>query len=309
MQEYDIITIGDMCVDLLVELGGAEPCFGQVEQWIGGYTLEMGGSACIFACQAARLGLRVAVLGRVGPDPFGDLALRRLAECGVDTRFVTVDPALKTGLGIALCRDCGDRAILTYGGSISALRPADVTDEFLRAGRHLHYASYYLQTGLLPGASALLRRARALGLTLSLDTNWDPQGSFGQGLDEALGLVDLIFPNQEEALAMARASDVAVAAAALAALGPLVAVKLGAGGALVHHGNHHLHVPVSAIVLEPVDTVGAGDCFAAGFLAAWLRGAGVETCAHVGNCCGRASTLARGGVAGQLLRSQVPELA
>ena len=141
-RNYDIITVGDMCVDLVVDLGQTEPQFGQAEQWVPDYTVEMGGSACIFACQAAKLGLRVAVVGRVGDDAFGQLAVRGLAESGVDTGHIMVDPGLKTGLGLALCRAAGDRAILTYAGSINAMYPADLTDDLLARARHLHYCSY-----------------------------------------------------------------------------------------------------------------------------------------------------------------------
>ena len=115
MVAYDVITFGDLCVDLIVSGGDIVPRFGQAEQLVGDYTLEMGGSCCIFACQAARLGLRTAVLGRVGDDGFGRLIVQRLRAYGVDTRHVAVDPAIKTGLGIALCRQ-DDRAILTYMG-------------------------------------------------------------------------------------------------------------------------------------------------------------------------------------------------
>ena len=86
---------------------------------------------------------------------------------------MAVDPALKTGLGVALCRG-DDRAILTYLGSIRALEPEDVTDEFLASARHLHHGSFFLHTGLRPAIPAIFRRARALGLSTSLDTNWDP---------------------------------------------------------------------------------------------------------------------------------------
>ena len=191
-----------MCVDLVVDLGRTEPQFGQAEQWIPDYTLEMGGSACIFACQAAKLGLRVAVVGRVGDDAFGRLSLERLGESGVDTRHVQVEPDLKTGLGLALCRATGDRAILTYAGSINAVYPDDLTDDLLRRARHLHYCSYYLQTNLLSAVPAIFRRPRALGLTISLDSNWDPEGRWEGGLAEALALSDLFLPNEQEALAI-----------------------------------------------------------------------------------------------------------
>jgi sugar/nucleoside kinase (ribokinase family) len=304
---YDIITIGDMCVDLLVDLGDALPRFGQAEQWVSGYCLEMGGSACIFACQAAKLGLRVAVLGRVGADAFGELALRRLRECGVDTRFIAVEARLQTGLGVALCRQAGDRAILTCGDSLNAVWPADVTDDFLQSGRHLHYASYYLQTNLLPAAAAICSRAKALGLTVSLDANWDPTGSWDGGLRAALAHADLFFPNEQEALAISAAADLDAALDALVALGPVVVAKRGAAGAVVAAGHERLNAAVEPVA-QPVDTVGAGDSFAAGFVAGWLRGLALAECAAIGNACGRAATLARGGLAGQLDGTAFPAL-
>ncbi len=300
MAEFDLLTIGDLCVDLIVDLGETLPSFGQAEQWVPDYFLEMGGSTAICACQAAKLGLRVAILGRVGDDPYGRLVLRRLQESGVDTRFVRVDPALKTGLGIALCKPDGDRAILTYGGSLNAVYPADVTDAFLSSGRHLHYGSYYLQTNLLPAVPAILSRARSLGLTVSLDTNWDPAQAWDGGLAAALAHVDLFLPNEQEALAISRQRTVDAALTTLLARTPIVAIKRGAAGALVGQGAQRWSVPV-APAAAVVDTVGAGDSFDAGFLAAWLDGRPLPECAELGNRCGRAVTQARGGLQGQLV--------
>jgi ribokinase len=295
---YDVITIGDMCVDLIVEMGDAMPLFGQVEQWVPDYFLEMGGSTCIFACQAAKLGLRTAILGRVGDDAYGRLVLGRLQESGVDTTHVAVDAGLKTGLGIALCRTGGDRAILTYGGSLNAVYPPDVSDAFLALGRHLHYGSYYLQTNLLADAPEILARARQLGLSVSLDTNWDPAETWDGGLREALRHTDVLFPNDQEARAIAGLGDVEEAVAALAATVPIVAAKLGSEGALVLHRSERLRVPTEPLA-HVVDTIGAGDSFDAGFVAGWLRGLPLERCAAIGNACGRATTQARGGVMGQ----------
>ncbi|MCJ7737686.1 MAG: carbohydrate kinase family protein, partial [Anaerolineae bacterium] len=208
---YDVITFGDPCVDLLMSGGDIVPRFGQVEQLVDHYTLEMGGSCCIFACQAAKLGLRVGMLGRVGDDDFGHLVLRRLEECGVDTRYVTVDPHLTTGLGIALCTE-NDRAVLTYLGSICALEPEDVRDEFLAEARHLHHGSFFLHTGLRPAVPQIFSRARALGLTTSLDPNWDPDERWNSTLLETMPLVDIFFPNEQEILRISRCASIEEAA-------------------------------------------------------------------------------------------------
>jgi sugar/nucleoside kinase (ribokinase family) len=297
-KEYDVITFGDLCVDLIVSGGDVVPRFGQVEQIVDRYELEMGGSCSIFACQAAKLGLRVGILGRVGDDDFGRLIVRRLDESGVDTSHVAVDPGLRTGLGIALCKD-GDRAILTYMGSINVLRIDDVSEAFLASARHLHYGSFFLHTGLRPHAPAIFRRARALELTTSLDTNWDPTERWNATLAEALTLVDLFMPNDQEALQVAGCGSIEQAVARLHAKGiPLVIIKQGAAGAQAYDGQQRY-----ACSVEPAspggDSVGAGDSFDAGFLAGWLRGLGVERCLEIACHCGREVAGAIGGLQGQ----------
>ncbi len=274
------------------------PRFGQVEQLVGDYTLEMGGSCCIFACQAAKLGLRVGILGRVGDDGFGRLILCRLEECGVDTRHMVVDPSLKTGLGIALCKD-DDRAILTYMGSISALGPADVSEGFLASARHLHHGSFFLHTGLRPRVPDIFRRARGLGLTTSLDTNWDPDERWDSTLAEVLPLTDILMPNEQEARYISGQADLTEAVARFHAQGvSIVAVKRGADGAGVYTERESYERAV-APAEEGGDSVGAGDSFDAGFLAGWLRGLSLAQCLDIACRCGRAVAGAMGGVAGQ----------
>jgi sugar/nucleoside kinase (ribokinase family) len=302
--QYDIITFGDMCVDLLVTGADVTPQFGQVEKLVADYTLEMGGSACIFACQAAKLGLRVGILGRVGADDFGRLIVRRLAESAVDTSRVIVDATLKTGLGIALCQD-DDRAILTYAGTLAALRPEDVTDEFLASARHLHHASYFLQAGLRPAMADIFQRAKTLGLTTSLDTNWDPDETWDVDAPNLLPYVDVLMPNEQEARYLSAQDTVTSAVAAFQAQGiPLVTVKSGADGASVYTASEVVTRRVAPA--EPGgDSVGAGDSFDAGFLAGWLRGLPLAACLDIACTCGRAVAAKIGGLAGQLTQKEI----
>jgi sugar/nucleoside kinase (ribokinase family) len=303
VKRYDVVTFGDVCVDLIVSGGDLVPRFGQAEQLVGDYALEMGGSGCIFACQAARLGLRTAVLGRVGDDAFGRLVVERLEACGVDTPYVAVDPALKTGLGIALCRR-EDRAILTYMGSISALRIADVSDALLSSARHLHYGSYYLHTGLRAHAVEILGRARTLGLTTSLDTNWDPEERWTGIVGQALPLIDVFLPNEQEALHLSGEETLDEAAARFRADGvPLVAIKRGAQGARLYAEGRTLDCAV--LPAAGGDSIGAGDSFDAGLLAAWLRDLPLERCLETACACGAAVAGAVGGLAGQLTWAEV----
>jgi ribokinase len=302
MPAFDILTFGDLCVDIVLTGPDVTPRFGQVEKLVEDYTLEMGGSCSIFACQAARLGLRTELLGKVGDDDFGRLMLRRMRECGVDTSLVAVDPTLKTGMGIALCPP-GDRAILTYMGTINVLTPADVSDELLASTRHLHHGSYFLHTGLRPGIAEIFRRARALGVTTSLDTNWDPDDRW-EGLDELLPLTDVFMPNDQEALHISRQPTLEAAAQRFLAQGVrIVTLKAGSQGARVVTREESIARPV--VPVSGGDSIGAGDSFDAGFLAGWLRGLPLERCLEIGMACGRGVASKIGGVAGQLPASAV----
>lgn len=302
---FDIVTCADLCVDLVVSGGEVVPRFGQIEQMVGAYAVEMGGSCSIFACQAAKLGLRVALVGRVGDDDFGRLILRRLAACGVETQFVAVDPTLTTGLTVALCTP-DDRAMLTYPGSIAAVRPEDLPDMLLAQARHLHHGSYFLQTGLRAAMPDIFRRARALGLTTSLDTNWDPVERW-EGVADLLPFIDIFMPNEQEARAIARAATTEAATEWLRERVPLLALKRGGDGALLTHGaatlTRTLPPPES-----PGDGIGAGDSFDAGFLAGWLRGLSLDRCLTIAAVCGRAVAGATGGLAGQPRWDEVREV-
>lgn len=300
--DYDVITCGDMCVDLIVSGRDVVPQFGQVEKLVDDYVLELGGSCCIFACQAAKLGLRMGILGKVGSDRLGELVMSRLRQCGVDTRHVVITPALKTGLGIALCPVRGgtviDRAILTYAGTIDAVRPGDVTDDLLASARHIHHGSYYLQAGLRPGIPDIFTRARQLSLTISLDTNWDPEEKWTGEIRAILPLVDVLMPNEQEAMRIAGVATLGESLPQLHRMGArLVVIKRGAGGALVSDGQQVIQQSVNPVTSG--DSIGAGDSFDAGFLAGWLRGLPLQECLRIGCICGRSVAGAVGGLQGQ----------
>lgn len=296
----DVLSLSDTCVDLIVT-GNVRPRFGQAEQILDDYAVDVGGSAPIFASQFVKLGGRAGLVGALGDDAFGRLAYERLRSIGVDLSRVALRPGLKTALGLGLSEP-DDRAMLTYVGSIDAVGPELLTPDLLRSCRHWHAASYFLLSKLRPAWPDWLRRAREAGLSTSLDTNWDPAEAW-DGVHELLPHVQVFLPNQAEAIAISGKKDVRQAGAALAAEGPLVVVKCGKDGAVAFQGSRAWEVPDPADVNTPlrvVDTTGAGDSFDAGFLRAWLLRRPIEDCLRWGMRCGRASLAAAGGIEAQL---------
>jgi sugar/nucleoside kinase (ribokinase family) len=296
--DFDLVVIGDCNPDVLVLGPDVAPVFGQAEKLVDRMSLEIGGSASITAVAAARLGLRVALVAAVGPDAAGTFMLDALAKEGVDVSAVAVRDGLATGMTVALSRG-GDRAILTALGAMDSLTAADIPAGLFGRCRHVHVSSYFLLADSLgPGLAAALAAFRAAGASTSLDTNWDPaQRWHDERLSAAIAQADLLLPNEAEALALSGSASVTAAALALMALGPQVAVKLGARGVLTGSASSELH-QVSLPPVTPVDTTGAGDCFNAGLIAGLLRGLPLPRAAALGCATGALSTGALGGTAG-----------
>ncbi len=292
----DLVIVGDCNPDVLVLGDDVTPVFGQQEKLVPSMSLVVGGSASITAVAAARLGLSVALVAAVGDDPAGQFMLDQMAREGVGADAVAVREDTPTGMTVALSSG-GDRAILTALGAVGSLTAGDVPAALLGRARHVHISSYFLlEDSLGPGLAAVMATAQAAGATVSLDTNWDPSGRWGRGdgrLAAALAQVDLLLPNEAEAVRLSGQPDLAAAVPVLTAAGSRLVVKLGPRGALCADGTRRHRVSVPPVV--PVDATGAGDCFNAGLIAGLLQGLALPEAAALGCAAGALSTRAPGG--------------
>jgi sugar/nucleoside kinase (ribokinase family) len=291
-RSLDCLVAGEANADLLVD-GVARLEF-EKEKLAKDMNLVLGGSSSIFAFNLSRLGARVGFTGVVGDDFFGSFVEQRLRWAGVDTGALERRAKVKTGLTI-WCQNGAARAGITYTGSIALLRARDVTDAMLRKARHLHVGAYFLLENLHPGAARLFQRAKKLGLTTSLDCNYDPTERWDSGIQGVLKFTDIFFPNEVEALRLTRCRDVERAAAELGKLVRVAVVKLGAHGALVCSEGKQFRV--RAVKTRVVDTTGAGDSFDAGFLACYFKGGSIEESARAGVAAGARAVSAIGGTA------------
>jgi sugar/nucleoside kinase (ribokinase family) len=299
-----VLVAGDANLDLVVR-GDVRPRFGQAEQLLDSAELVLGSSAGICAAGLARLGVDTAIIARVGTDVFGARTRELLADAGVDARSLAVSDQ-PTGLSVILAVP-GDRAILTLTGALAGLTAAEVLAA-ADGAQHVHVAAFFLLPDLVRDLPAVLAELRARGVTTSLDTNWDP-AELWTGVEACLPHLDLLLPNGQEALAIARAldhdpADALGAASSLARRGPTVVVKDGAaGGFAVTPDGAVVHAP--GLTVDVVDTIGAGDGFDAGFLAAWLDGRPLAEAVRWGAVAGSLSTRGVGGTGGQATRAEV----
>ncbi len=290
-ERFDITLAGETNLDLI--LYGLPARMELDRELLGsGFDMTLGGSSSILAHNLATLGSRVGFITQLGRDEMGTIALGRLREAGVDLSRVTFRDDKSTGVTILLPHG-GERHILTYPGVMDAMTVGDLDVSYLSASRHFHLSSLFLQTGLQAGLPQLFSTLKGLGLTLSLDTNDDPMDEWGGGLDELIDLVDVLLPNEDEIRRITGKTSLEDALEALRHRVPVIAVKCGARGAVVQRGNQRTWI--DPVAVDPVDTIGAGDSFNAGFLHVYARVGDPIAAAKSGVIMGALSTLRPGG--------------
>ena len=291
MSKLDVAIAGELNLDLIL-YGLPEQMPTERELLASNFAITLGSSSAIVAHNLAALGSRVGFITRIGDDACGNMAQVRLSASGVDTSRIVRSEGALSGITIILQHE-RDRHILTYLGTISELRFEDLDLAYLASARHFHLSSLFLQRALLPRVPELFQRMKQAGLTTSLDTNDDPDDRWGGVLEEILPYVDVLLPNEREAMKMAGADDFEKAVAALSERVKTLVVKLGSLGAMAIQDGRRF--TASAAQVQVVDPVGAGDSFDAGFLHRYVRGADLQTCLAYGNRCGAFSTTAAGG--------------
>jgi ribokinase len=261
-----IVVVGDVMVDVVARLSGPVAVGSDSEASI---SFGGGGSAANVAAWLAHAGAAAVLVGRVGDDARGASAAAALRASGVDARLA-VDDSLPTGTCIVLVAPGGERSMLPDAGANSALAPADLPASLLAPGGHLHLTGYSLvRPGPRPAALGAISRAAAAGMSVSVDPS--SAALLGPEFLELAAGATLLLPNLAEARTLSGEGDAQAGARALASRFPEVVVKLGAEGALWTNGSDVELVP--AAPAAALDTTGAGDAFAAGLLAARLRGA------------------------------------
>lgn len=292
-KNWDVITVGDVFVDIVMSGFATMPKLGE-EVECERLQYEAGGGAAITACGLAKLGCKTALLAVVGKDD-SDGFRHRLEDCGVDVSHLVLHESEPTATTVSVSTNV-DRAFFTYRGANTMLPEmfADTTfRQTMRQARHVHLANAIAPQTLMELAHEL----HEAGTTLSVDVGWSEVWLRDEQSLHALQTVDLFFPNEREAEMMTGQTAPKAMLQVFTDAGlQTVALKLGANGsALLHEGTFYFSAPHN---VTPLDTTGAGDCFDAGFLFAWLSGKSPTECLRIANICGALSTRASGGIAG-----------
>jgi 2-dehydro-3-deoxygluconokinase len=285
----EVVTFGEaMAMFVANESGPLED--------VNTYTRALAGAEANVAVGLARLGHRVGWIGRVGDDPFGRYALTELARNGVDTSTVTVDAEAPTGFQLKSRTDFEDPQVVYFrkDSAGSRLEPSRVTDDYVAAARHLHVTGIPLALSESTRAFAFraVSVARAAGATVSFDPNlrpslWSSRQEMVEVTNALAVQADWILPGLGEATVLTGLTHPDEIAAHYLGLGAsLVVIKARREGASGHTRVGRWLQPIFPVAV--VDTVGAGDGFAAGLISGHLEGldlpASLRRAAAVGAC-------------------------
>ena len=178
-KKFDIIVVGELNIDLILNQIEGFPEVGK-EILADKMTLTLGSSSAICASNLSSLGLKVAFIGKLGNDIFGQFIIDELKSKGVDTSLIIIDDTLKTGATVALSYD-EDRAMVTHQGAMSHLGINDIDEQQLKQAQHLHFSSYFFQPGFKGALDSLFKKAKNAGLTTSSRCSMGSRGKMGSG--------------------------------------------------------------------------------------------------------------------------------
>lgn len=267
--------------------------------WVQDIISSFGGNGSNTTYAIARMGAEVRLAGLVGADVSGDRILEQLAAAGVELRVSRSE--LPTPVSVVVIRTDGARTFLHRPGASreSFSKPLEFSPELIDGCSHFHLANPFAMPKMRPQAGATLQRAKAAGLTTSLDTGWDALDEWMKVIGPCLPYLDLLFVNEDESERLSGKHDPRESAAFFRSQGTsATVVKLGAKGCFVGDAREGFSVP--AFPVQVVDTTGAGDCFAGAFLAGLRRGLSPREAARLANAAGALSVRRPGATTGLL---------
>jgi sugar/nucleoside kinase (ribokinase family) len=313
--KYDICGLGNALVDALVLVDDGEilarhqlrrgtmhlvddarwqAAFSEVKD--EGVALHPGGSCANAIATAALLGADATFIGMVGEDTLGDTYAARMQEA-LGGHFLRRRKDHATGKCLSLVsRRDAERTLLTDLGAAMQLRADELPDGVVEAADWLHITGYLFTGGAMPGAAfAALDRALLAGTRISFDVG---DAFVIQHFRDVVERVirryaDIVFMNEEEGRLLA-GGDAAHALHEVGSWVDTAVVKLGRRGSLIKRGGGV--IPVEAVLVEAVDTTGAGDAYAGGFLYGLCRGLDLERCGHLASRVAALTVAQVGGV-------------
>jgi sugar/nucleoside kinase (ribokinase family) len=299
----DVVCAGVLVADHLCAPIDHMPAPGELVM-AGELVLNIGGCAANAAMALAKLGVGVAICGKVGDDAFGRFVADSLEGAGVDVRGLAVDRSLATSQTLIVNVKGQDRRFIHSFGANKSLSAADLDPLLDRKPKAVYVGGYLILPGLDAEALAgRFARARGQGTITFLDVCTPGPGDYLKHLRPVLPEVDVFLPNTDEATLILGEADPVRQAEAFRAMGARrVVITCGDQGAVV--ASEGLKARLGTYPVEFVDGTGGGDSFDAGYIAGLLSGLDELACLKLASAVGASCVRAVGATAGLFTRAE-----
>ena len=293
----EVIGVGDIDVDIYLEVDHI-PARDEKEM-AKSVSFFPGGMVANFLVALSRLGTSCGFHGPIGSDEFGDTALRDLLSNNVDASNMIIKSGKRTYFCVVMLDDSGEKALVVAPTECLSPEENDISEDAIKAAKHLHTIF------LGPAQAKAISIAHKNGMTVSVDFEPDSVRN-SSNLNEVLSSTDIAFINQNALRLMSNYSDIADAARDVLSRGPkIVCVTLGKQGSLIVAKTLSKVLQIRSFDVPVIDTTGAGDCFAAGFVHGFLKGWSLEYIGKFASATAALKITKMGGHAGAPLLDQV----
>ena len=284
---FDVTCLGIVVADTIAKPIDSLPDVGRLEL-IEQLELHTGGCAANTGIDLAKIGLKTAVVGKVGKDGFGDFIKNELEKNQVDITGLVEQEGINTSSSIVIVNRQGERPFIHCLGANAHFKEEDVNDSIIEKSKVLFIAGALLMP-LLDGEPTMrmLKKAQANGIYTAMDTAWDSTGKWGETVMQCLPYLDLFIPSIEEAEMISGKSDVEQMADMFLDKGvKLAVIKLGKKGCFIKNSQGYKYEIATYSHIKATDTTGAGDSFVAGFLTGIVKGWDLWQCGKFANAVG-----------------------
>jgi sugar/nucleoside kinase (ribokinase family) len=296
---HEVTCLGIIVADVIAKTVDHLPATGKLEL-VEQLELHLGGCASNAAVDLEKIGIKTAVIGRVGDDGFGSFVINEMQKSGVDTAGILKSKTSKTSASVVSVHSSGERSFLHQIGANADFSIDDVDFSIIKNSKILFIAGALLMPSFDGQQSAeILKKAQASGITTIMDTAWDSTGKWMKLIAPCLPHLDYFIPSYEEAEMIAGKKDPEdIADVFLQAGVKNVVIKLGSKGCLIKTDSGEKYIVEAFKGIKAVDTTGAGDSFAAGFIAGLIKRWDIKTCGEFANAVGAHCVMQVGATSG-----------
>ena len=295
----DIVCVGVIVADAIAKPVRIIPSKGKLEL-VDSLSLYTGGCAASAAIDMAKIGIKVAIIGKIGNDGFGNFMKNSFEESKVITDGLIVNNGGSTSASLVIVTEDGERSFIHCQGENATLVESDIDYSIVEKAKLVFVAGIMLMAKFDGDECAkFLKKCKEKGKITALDTAWDSTGRWIKVLTSSLPYLDYFLPSYEEAVELSGKTDPEGIADVFLSMGPkIVVIKLGKDGCFIKTKEGEKYTIPTYERIKPVDTTGAGDSFCAGFLTAVVRGKSLVECGKFGNAVGTHCVMAKGASTG-----------